>query len=134
MVIPDILQVEDDEDFSLLTQYASMYIDQSVTLNVVPSGKQALDLLHHLQEQGKKPRLILLDINLPGMSGVDVLIEIRQLKFFTSVPIVIFSTSDSPRDCKQAMEAGATSYQIKPMGYKNLVDCLRKLYAVYLPR
>ena len=132
MKAPDIFQVEDDEDFTLFMEKAVAQIDDSLNLRIVPNGKDAMLYLRELQLNSSKPRLILLDINLPGISGLDILKQIREIQFFQSVPIIIFSTSDNPKDVSSMMEFGANGYQTKPLGYHGLVSCLETMRIDYL--
>ena len=132
MTAPDIFQVEDNADFTFLMEYAVDEISKDLKLDVFTNGNEALTALCSLQAKAIRPGLILLDINLPGISGFEVLKRIRDNDFFQSVPVVIFSTSDNPKDMNTMMEAGANDYQVKPMGYRDLVNCLKKMKENYL--
>ncbi len=124
----DIFLVEDNEDFSFLIEKAIDHIDKDLSLKVVDNGFSALEVLKHYDQEGTRPRIILLDLNLPGLSGLDLLREIKEIDFFKQVPIILFTTSDNPKDVRTATEYGANAYVTKPHGYVALIDCLRSLF------
>src|SRR5580692_6234043 len=85
-------------------------------LEVAENGKDALSLL---QREGKplagnRPALILLDLNLPQHDGTEILQCIRQTEWLDSVPVVVLTSSDSPKDLLTAMQSGANRYIRKP--------------------
>jgi CheY-like chemotaxis protein len=132
VVAPDIFYVEDNEDFAFIMEHAVAAVDEKVTLNIIPNGNEALEILHAFAETGQKPSLILLDLNLPGMSGLDLMKNIKEMHFFTGIPLVIFSTSDEPKDIRASLELGATAYLTKPNGYIDLIACLRSIFDRWL--
>jgi len=87
------------------------------------SGSELLAYLDAVEEGGQEmPSLVLLDINMPGMDGFEVLRHIRARKRFRKVPIVVMLTdSDDPRDVERAYEHGASGYQVKPMRVQEYV-------------
>ncbi len=124
----DIFLVEDNEDFSFLIEKAIDHIDKDLIIKIVDNGLTALEVLKDYNQEGTRPRIILLDLNLPGLSGLDLLREIKGIEFLKQVPIILFTTSDNPRDVKSATEYGANAYVTKPHGYMALIDCLRSLF------
>ncbi len=132
MLVPTIFQVEDDEDFSFLMNYAIKEINKNISLVTSINGNEALHLLNKFKENKEIPSMILLDINLPGISGFDILKIIRDISFFELVPVIMFSTSDNPKDIKTALEFGATEFYTKPLVYKELVKSLEILYTKYV--
>ena len=124
----DIFLVEDNEDFSYLIEKAIDHIDKELSLKIVDNGLTALEVLMHYEQEGTRPRIILLDLNLPGLSGLDLLREIKGIEYLKQVPIILFTTSDNPKDVKAATEYGANAYITKPHGYIALIDCLRSLF------
>ena len=68
----------------------------------------------------EKPDLVLLDIMMPGLSGLDILREMREDPALASIPVVIISAKAMPADIRHAMEAGASSYLTKPVGFLEL--------------
>jgi CheY-like chemotaxis protein len=132
MVAPDILYIEDNEDFIDVVERVMGQIDMSTTMRVIDDGALALSTLDLLVEDKVKPRLILIDLNLPGLSGLDVLKRIKQTQALRYVPTVIFSTSDNPKDIRSSLEFGANAYVTKPLGYNNLVKCLTSVHEFWL--
>jgi CheY-like chemotaxis protein len=124
----DIFLVEDNEDFSFLIEKAIDHIDKDLSIKIVDNGLSALEVLKHLNQEGIRPRIILLDLNLPGLSGLDLLAEIKMIEFLKQVPVILFTTSDNPKDVRAATEHGANAYVTKPHGYIALIDCLRSLF------
>jgi CheY-like chemotaxis protein len=130
-----ILVVEDsDEDFSSFMRVLS-------DLEFYPQifrafdGDEALDFLEQfsrkeLKRQGdlNRPALILLDLNLPGTDGRDVLAQVKQDQQLASIPVVVFTTSSSVKDIKTCYDRGANSYVVKPMGVNALRRTLGELF------
>ncbi|EOR93417.1 Two-component system response regulator [Arcticibacter svalbardensis MN12-7] len=124
----DLFFVEDDIDFAFIMENAVQELKNEVSIQIVQNGRESLDILTQMAIENFKPKLILLDLNLPGLSGIDLLKEIRDLPYFRYMPIVLFSTSANPKDIKAALEFGANAYVTKPSGYLNLVICLQSIY------
>lgn len=128
MSTPDIFYVEDDTDFAFIMEHAIQEVDEQLSVKIIENGKDALNVLRELTEAKIKPKLILLDLNLPGLSGLDLVKRIREIQFLRYVPVIFFSTSDNPKDVKASLEYGANAYINKPSGYLNLVSCLRSMH------
>ncbi len=134
MSTPDIFYVEDDTDFAFLLENAFQEVNAKLNLTVIDNGKDALDKLKQLTEAKIKPRLILLDLNLPGFSGLDLVKMIRENAYLRYTPVLFFSTSDNPKDVKASLEYGANAFITKPAGYMNLVSCLQSVYDFWFTR
>jgi len=128
MRTPDIFYVEDDVDFAFIMQHAAQEVNDKISVEVIENGKDALDLLNKFTQDRIKPKLILLDLNLPGLSGLDLAKRIREIHFLKYVPIIFFTTSDNPKDVKASLEFGANAYLTKPTGYVDLVSCINSIY------
>ena len=128
MSAPDIFYVEDDSDFAFIMQHAIQEVNTDLSVKIIDNGKDALEMLNQLSENRVKPRLIMLDLNLPGLSGLDLLKKIKETPYLKYVPVVLFSTSDNPKDVRASLEFGANAYLTKPSGYLNLVSCLSSLH------
>jgi len=116
-----ILVVEDsDEDFEALTRV----MKRTSIVNPIfrcCDGEEAIDFLERRgdytqAEQAPRPSLILLDLNLPGTDGREVLQHIKQNAQFSAIPTVIFTTSSNPKDLEFCYANGANSYLLKPLG------------------
>ena len=118
-----VLLVEDDLNDIFLVKRAFKMAQLLTPLEVVTDGEEAV---HYLTGQGKYsdrethplPRLIVMDIKMPRMSGFDVLEWIKHDGVLRRIPIVIVSSSDDPRDINRAYELGANAYMVKPMDYR----------------
>ena len=101
-------------------------------LTVLHDGRHALDYLKKLEHpetpDDLQPDLVLLDLNLPGLDGCQVLTEIKTHPFLRAIPIVILTTSRRDEDVLQTYQAGANSFIQKPSEdprYRDLVKTLR---------
>ncbi|MBI3589877.1 MAG: response regulator [Candidatus Melainabacteria bacterium] len=111
----NILLVEDNQDDVLLTQLAAGECNINGNFLVVNNGKTALQLLDSLVDEMKKlPDLIMLDINLPKVTGIEVLKYIKSCEYTSSIPTIIFTSSDSMSDMKYCYELGADLFIRKP--------------------
>ncbi|TDQ11081.1 response regulator [Pedobacter metabolipauper] len=128
MVSPDIFYVEDDQDFAFILEHAVKEVRDDLTLSVVEDGRDAIQALERFAEDKLRPKIILLDLNLPGLSGLDVLKRIKEIPYLRHTPVILFSTSDDPMDVKASYEFGANAYITKPSGYNNLITCIRSLH------
>lgn len=128
IVSPDIFYVEDDQDFAFIMKYAVKEVNDGLTVNIVEDGNSAIAELLRYADEKQRPKLILLDLNLPGISGLDLLKRIKEIPFFKYVPVILFSTSDDLNDVKTSLEIGANAFLTKPSGYHNLITCVQSLY------
>ncbi|GAB4027788.1 response regulator [Spirosoma koreense] len=132
----DILYVEDNPNDADIFSRLVRKIDQALTFKVLESGSEAVDYLtgrgRYRGEMYTLPKLILVDLNLNGLSGFDVVQQARSLDRSRFVPIVAFSTSDHPNDVQSAYEAGVNAYIIKPGSYHATGSVIGKLCAFWL--
>lgn len=123
-----ILLVEDDDDHTELIRRALGRASIPNQLSRVANGKDALRAL--TSDDGtvcSQPDLVLLDINLPGASGLDVLQSVRQHPDSQIIPIVMLSTSCNEADVRGAYQSYANSYVRKPDDFRQLCDMLNEL-------
>ena len=130
----EILLVEDDPGDIELTRKAFLRAKIRVNLAVVSDGDEALAYLHREGEYPGVPRpdLILLDLNLPGLSGREVLQEIKSDKNLKSIPVVILTTSDSEEDILKAYNLGANCYVNKPLGLQEFMKNIESIKTFWL--
>ncbi|MEM7768962.1 MAG: response regulator [Cyanobacteria bacterium P01_A01_bin.37] len=127
---PTLLVVEDsDEDFEALGRILTKTCDINVPLFRCIDGDDALDFLHQTGEYVNHdldlPGLIILDLNLPGTDGREVLTQIKQDDRLKTIPVIIFTTSSNPKDIEVCYQAGANSYMLKPMNLEQLKTSIR---------
>ena len=114
------MYVEDEEDDALLMQMAFRRAGVGSALQVVGDGREAIKYLegrngYENRERHPMPRVLLLDLNLPDMSGFDVLEWLKANPELTTLPVVIFSSSSREEDKRRARELGAVEYIEKPI-------------------
>jgi CheY-like chemotaxis protein len=128
-----ILLIDDDEDEAEILQAAIAGIDQAPLFHYISNCAEALRLLE--QNKISVPDLILLDIRMPRMNGLDCLREIKRLDHLSDVPVVIYSNAGSARNVQEAMARGARVFWKKPNLYLELVKELKELiHAASPPR
>jgi CheY-like chemotaxis protein len=135
--ILSILLVEDsDEDYLAFTRALR---DTAVTVSLprCTRGEEALDYLHRRGRfadpaQAPRPALVLLDLNLPGMDGRELLAMIKGDEHLQSIPVVIETTSRNPRDVEWCYQHGANGYQVKAIGFEQFKHSLRLLVEYWL--
>ncbi|CAN5252683.1 response regulator [soil metagenome] len=131
--IIDILYIEDNLDHVLFVTKALKKINENINVISVDNGREALAMLKRFdQEDSVLPKLILLDLNMPGLSGLDILKEVKADEDLKLIPITMFSTSDSEEDVKRSASLGANAYVVKPSGYQKLVECLSQICGFWL--
>ncbi len=91
-------------------------------------------LLHYINEAGRQPpSLIMLDLNMPGKDGRDALKEIKMDSAFNSIPVVVFTTSSSPRDKEMSYVLGANCFITKPDTFKKLTELASAISTLWVP-
>lgn len=94
-------------------------------------GQEALDMLRGMDERLRGKIVMLLDIGLPGLSGLEVLQEIKNDKDLTKIPVFMLTSSTFKKDIDTAHEAHANGYLVKPVNLEGLIDLLGKLQAFW---
>jgi two-component system response regulator len=126
-----ILLVEDNDDDAELTRLAFNRARISSQIAHARDGVEALDWLlrrgSHASRGAGEPAVILLDLNLPKMSGVEVLREIRSNERTRRFPVVVLTSSDDERDRFSAYDNFASSYIRKPVDHEQFSNAAREL-------
>jgi CheY-like chemotaxis protein len=125
-----VLLVEDNPDEEFLTVRVLKKFPALTRVEVARDGVEALDYITKLGE-GCSLQLVLLDLKLPKVDGVDVLRRLRASDETRSVPVVILSSSDHDRDISRCMELGADYYLTKPLDPKELSAVLERLGIIH---
>jgi CheY-like chemotaxis protein len=120
----EILLVEDNPIDIELTKNAFKKAQIRNPLHVVNDGETALDFvfargLHADRATARPPQLILLDLNLPKKSGLEVLQEIKKDPRTQNIPVIILTISDSDQDIAESRRLGAETYIVKPVSFQN---------------
>ncbi len=130
----NILLVEDNSDHADLIIMALRENDIDYEVYVVYNAERALEFLDRKGEytEAPFPSLILLDIKLPGMSGIELLARIKNNPDWRSIPVVMLTTSANDKDIVESYGFGANSYVIKPVEFERFVEVLRDLKIYWL--
>ena len=121
-----ILIADDDPDDQYLLRSAMTKAQAPVELICLDNGQEVIDYLQDLQDDKTltKPELVFLDLNMPIMDGRETLRLIKQSTEFSYIPVIIYTTSQSPLDIIDSYRLGANSYVIKPVSMSDLVHKL----------
>ncbi|MBD1909261.1 MULTISPECIES: response regulator [unclassified Leptolyngbya] len=118
-ISPLLIAEDSDEDFEVL----ELLMQQMQVKNPIyrcTNGDKVLDFVYQdgeggLQHNAQRPSVILLDLNLPGTDGREVLEQLKQDESLREIPIVVFTTSSNPKDIEFCYQNGANGYLIKPV-------------------
>jgi CheY-like chemotaxis protein len=132
----DILLVEDNADHVELIVKALRNNNVLNEVHVVVSGEEAIDFLNQRKAyvDAVRPGLILLDIKLPGMDGIEFLRRIKADPKLKLIPVVVLSTSESEKDIMGCYGCGANSYIVKPVDFGQFAKVVKevKLYWIVI--
>jgi CheY-like chemotaxis protein len=124
----EILLVEDNEGDVEMTRRALRTAKPQCRLTVANNGDQAIRLLQEgAAQDGGRPHLILLDINMPRMDGKAFLSVIKQDDAFRAIPVVMFTSSESPTDIRECYERHASCYVVKPFDGVQYANTVREV-------
>jgi CheY-like chemotaxis protein len=124
-----ILLGEDDPDDQEMLKDVFLGIDEDFHLTFVENGEQIFSFLERLRDD-QLPCLIVLDYNMPGLNGADILKELNANPRYTHIPRIIWSTSGSDQFRNKCLELGAADYIIKPSNMKSLEESARYMLSV----
>jgi CheY-like chemotaxis protein len=120
-----LLIIEDsNEDFEAFCRIIDQVSQTSLDIHRCVDGDEALNFLHQTSHH---PDLIILDLNLPGTDGREILVIIKTTKSLKTIPIVVLSTSSNPKDIEACYQSGVNSYMLKPMNINHLKDAFRTM-------
>jgi two-component system response regulator len=133
----DILLVEDNAQDAELTIRALKKHNLANRLIAVEDGVEALDFLfgrgkYAARELSQPPKVVLLDLKLPKMSGLEVLRELKQDERTRAIPVVIVTSSREDPDIKTAYGLGANSYVVKPVDFDAFAEAVSSLGLYWL--
>ena len=124
----DILLVEDEAADACLVRLAFAEVGQSATLHHVQDGVEALAFLHRQPPQyaqAPRPRLVLLDLNMPRMNGREFLQRLRAEAAYSDIVVVVLSTSEYERDKESCRALGANDFVTKPIDIDDFINAIR---------
>ena len=122
-----IVMVEDDHGHARLIE---KNIRRANILNEIvhfDHGQPALDYLFSEESRANGPMLILLDLNLPDMSGTDILAEVKRDDRLKRAPVVVLTTTDDKTEIQRCYDLGCNVYITKPVDYESFAGAIRQL-------
>ncbi len=124
-----IVMIEDDEGHARLIQKNLQRAGISNAVRHFTDGTTALAYLFDPADGPTVagPALLLLDLNLPDMSGIDILAKIKGDERLHRTPVVVLTTTDDQREIDRCYDLGANVYITKPVNYENFADAIRQL-------
>ena len=125
-----IMLVEDDPDHELLTIRALKKSNVANVVQVARDGEEAIELLFGAHPV--KPQVILLDLKLPKVDGLEVLRRIRESETTCMLPVVVLTSSDEERDVVRSYQLGVNSYIRKPVNFNDFAEATRQLGMYWL--
>jgi CheY-like chemotaxis protein len=127
MKMINILLVEDNEGDIMLTMEA--FEESKIVNNItaIKDGKEAIDYFESLTNSDQMPNLVLLDINLPKVSGHQVLMYIKSNERFKSIPVIMLTTSSSEKDILQSYKNHVNCYITKPIDVSDFMKAITKI-------
>jgi CheY-like chemotaxis protein len=128
----EILLVEDNPDDVELTLHALRTNNVTNRIRVARDGAEALDFVfgrgpHAGRTLRDGPRVILLDLKLPKVDGLEVLRQIKSHQETRHIPVVVLTSSKEERDVVRSYELGVNSYIVKPVDFAQFVEAVRQL-------
>jgi len=126
-----ILLAEDDAPLAELTMLALAPDELACEVIVARDGLEALDCLHRRggfqMRTGGDPVLVLLDMKMPKMDGLEVLRRIKSDPRFKHIPVVMFTSSRELSDVRRSYQSGANAYVVKPADFRKFTEALERV-------
>lgn len=123
-----ILLAEDNEGDILLIQDSFSDAKVAIHMDVVKNGEKAIEYLQEKSsEHGLLPDIVLLDINLPRKSGIEVLKFIKHAELLKHIPVIILTTSSSEKDINEAYDNYVNCYITKPVSAEKFIEVVSKI-------
>ncbi|MCF0053571.1 response regulator [Dyadobacter chenwenxiniae] len=123
---------DDDEDDRMLIKDALQEANPNLTVIEAENGKELLENVK--QSADLSESVVLVDMNMPKMNGIEAIKEIRSEPGLEDLPAVMMSTSSNPELKKKALAAGANEFIVKPNTFKALLDIARNILSRFLGR
>jgi CheY-like chemotaxis protein len=119
-----VFVADDDDDDRFLMKVA---FDEHCPEANVRFAIDGIDLITALQDSSARPCLIILDLNMPRLNGLESLQALRASPTYINTPIIVFSTSDNEQDKADAHTNGANEYIVKPVNMRDLASLINRL-------
>lgn len=130
--IVDILLIEDNPADIELTVRALKKNNIANNIQIIEDGEEALNYLfrkgkYQDRPENDEPKLIILDIKLPKVNGLEILVKIKSDEKLKVIPVVVLTSSREEQDVVQSYKLGVNSYIVKPVDYYNFTESVKKL-------
>lgn len=126
----NILLVEDNPDDELLTLRALRAVAKGCPVVTARDGEEAVECLRN----GPTPSLVLLDLKLPKLNGLEVLERLRKMPDLEHVPVVVLTSSREQVDVRESYRLGANSFVQKPVEFEDFIETVRLLGSYWLAK
>jgi len=120
-----ILLVEDDQVDAMTVQRALRDINVTNRLDIVGDGEEALAFLR--DPENERPCIILLDLNMPRMTGIEFLQVAKQDEALRRIPVVVLTASTEEQDKVDSFNLSVAGYMVKPVGYQQFVEVVKTI-------
>ncbi|MEQ9423324.1 MAG: response regulator [Cyclobacteriaceae bacterium] len=130
----DILLVEDSHDDAEITLRTLKQIGMSDKVHWAKDGEEALDFIEANLSKAHLPKVILLDLKLPKVDGLEVLQAIRSNPELSKIPVVILTSSNEESDLLKSYSIGANSYIVKPVDFNSYSESIAEIGKYWLNR
>jgi CheY-like chemotaxis protein len=124
---PYILIADDDQEDRYLLDIAFKEIASTEDIRMVENGVQVMDYLNSISEDRFLPALIVLDLNMPVLSGIETLARLKSNNRFKDIPVIIHSTSVYEVEKEKCLKIGAADFIKKPVNFDQMVSTARLL-------
>lgn len=122
-----IIMIEDDEGHARLIEKNIRRAGVCNEIRAFTNGTAAVEYLSREDVRNDGPFLVLLDLNLPDMNGVDILVRLKADEKLKRAPVVVLTTTDDQREIQRCYDLGANVYITKPVEYESFSQAIRQL-------
>ena len=123
----EILIVEDDDGHAELIRTNLSRAGFKNGMHRFKDGQEIVDFLFSGEPKTKKGYLMLLDINMPKIDGTEVLRRVKTSELYKTLPVIMLTTTDDPREVKRCHDLGCNSYVAKPVDYEEFIGAVQQL-------
>ncbi|OGR44348.1 MAG: hypothetical protein A2X35_02670 [Elusimicrobia bacterium GWA2_61_42] len=125
-----ILMAEDDDGHALLVQERFESVGVRNALIRFKDGQKVWDFLTGTEKPGAEPDkryLLLLDIRMPGLDGIEILRRVKQDPRLKNIPVIMLTTTDDPKEIGVCYELGCNNYLVKPVEFEKFAEVIKRL-------
>ncbi|WP_266368634.1 response regulator [Tellurirhabdus rosea] len=126
MIRPRLVLVDDDVNFCFAFQKALEGYNASIRVTVYNNGAELIEALGQISVRDK-PQLILMDLDMPRMNGIETTKAIRQNEQYRAVPILLLTRSEQPSDVEKAYQMGVNAFISKPFSYAEIKQTVQQI-------